>query len=57
MIDHTNMVYVEKKLSYRDWSDQVWSLTKTKQENNVIDPTSVVYFEKKLTDRDRSDWL
>ena len=51
------MVYVEKKLSYRDWSDQVWSLTKTKQENNVIDPTSVVYFEKKLTDRDRSDWL
>ena len=38
------------KLSYRDQVDQVWSVTKTKQDNNVTDRIGLVY-DKFKTER------
>ena len=31
------------KLNYQDLSDQVWSMMKTKKDNDVIDHTGVIY--------------
>ena len=35
-------------LSYRDWSDRVQSMIKTRQDNDVIDCISVVYIENDI---------
>ena len=35
------------KLSCRDLTNQVWSITKTRQENDMIDCTGVTYVENK----------
>lgn len=39
---------LKTKLSYRDQSDWVWFMTKTKQGNNVIDSIGMVY-DKNIT--------
>ena len=33
------------KLNFHDQSNKVWSMTKSKQENDLIDYTSAVYIE------------
>lgn len=40
-------VYIETKLNYWDLLDRVWSVMKSKQDNDVTDLTSVIYVEKK----------
>ena len=35
-------------LTYHDWSNQVFSVTKTIQDNDMIDRTSVVYVENDI---------
>ena len=39
----------KSKLNYRDLFDRVWSLMKTRQDNNVIDRTSAVSSKTKLS--------
>lgn len=36
------------KLNYCDWSHRVWSVTKTKQDYDVINPTSAVYVKNEI---------
>ena len=36
------------KLNCREWSDQVWFVTKTRKDNDVIDRTDVVYIQNKI---------
>lgn len=40
-------VYIETILNYWDLLDWVWSVMKSKQDNDVTDLTSVIYVEKK----------
>lgn len=35
----------QKKKSFHDWLNQVWSFTKTKQDNDVTDHIGLVYVE------------
>ena len=37
---------LKMKLNFRDWSDCLWSLMKTKQDNDMTDCIGVVYAEK-----------
>lgn len=45
MYDPTSAVYTEKKMSYHNRSNRVWSMIKTRQDNNVIDRIDLVYAE------------
>ena len=49
MTDHIGLVYAEPKLNYRDLSNQVWSMMKTRQENDVTDHIGVFY-SKNITE-------
>lgn len=40
-------VYIETILNYWDLLGQVWSVMKSKQDNDVTDLTGVIYVEKK----------
>ena len=39
---------LETKLNFLDLSDQVWSMMKTKQDNNVTNSIVVVYAKSKI---------
>ena len=49
--DPIGAIYVEKKLSYHDRLNWVWSITKTRQDNDMINSTSATYIgnEAKLS--------
>ena len=49
--DPIGIIYVEKKLSYHDRLNWVWSITKTRQDNDMINSTSATYIgnEAKLS--------
>lgn len=48
---------LKTKLSYRDRLDQVRSMMKTKQDNDVTDCMDMVYVETKLNYQDLSNWV
>ena len=43
MTDHTGAVYTKNELSYCDWSERVWYVTKIGQDNDLIDHIGAVY--------------
>ena len=47
-MDRIGLYYIEKKLNYHNRSDGVWSMTKSRQDNDVIDHTDSVYDEIKI---------
>ena len=47
-MDRIGLYYIEKKLNYHNRSDGVWSMTKSRQDNDVIDHTDSVYDEIRI---------
>lgn len=46
MTDHIGLVYVKNETGYRDQLDEVRSVIKNKQDNDVIDRIGTVYVKK-----------